>query len=73
MRKLPTASCSHCGNTSFDLRKYRSVMVLSPEIALFGLVCPTCGNDVAMLQQIPREMREELHFAAIEVGAGGLC
>lgn len=73
MHKLPTASCPKCGNSAFDLREYRSIMVLSPEIALFSLICPTCGNEVALLQPIPREMREELHFAAIEVGAGGLC
>lgn len=72
MRKFPAASCSACGYTAFDLRQYDSVMVLSHDVAMFSLRCPACGAQVATLQPIPRDMREELHFAAIEVGAGGL-
>ena len=72
MRKFPAVCCPQCHNDAFDLHAYESIMVLSGDIALFGLRCPTCGAKIFTLQPIPRDMREELHFAAIEVGAGGL-
>ncbi len=72
MRKFPAACCPRCHHAAFDLRAYTSVMVLSQDIAMFNLRCPSCGAKITTLQPIPHDMREELHFAAIEVGAGGL-
>lgn len=62
--------CPACGSRSLDVKCYRSLMVLSPKRALFTLRCPSCGTVVSTLQPIPAELREEIRFAAIEVGAG---
>ncbi len=65
-------ACAKCGKRSLDLHACESVMVLRSDLALFGVRCPHCGALSSLLQPIPRDMREELHFAAIEIGAGGL-
>ncbi len=66
------ASCPRCGGRTFDLTSYQAMMVLRPDLALFTVTCPTCGATVSLLQPIPPSLREEVRFAAIEVGAGGM-
>ncbi len=46
------------------------MMVLRADLAFFTLLCPQCGTKVSALQPIPLALREEVRFAAIEVGAG---
>lgn len=63
-------TCPACGESGLDVAGYDSMMVLRPELALFALTCPRCGTKVSSLQPIPADLREEVRFAAIEVGAG---
>lgn len=46
------------------------MMVLRVDFALFTLTCPHCKAKVSTLQPIPPALRDEVRFAAIEVGAG---
>ena len=46
------------------------MMVLRPDMALFTLACPHCGTRLSSLLPIPASLREEVEFAAIELGAG---
>ena len=46
------------------------MMVVRRDLALFKLECPKCRTNVSALQAIPSDLREEVRFAAIEVGAG---
>lgn len=62
--------CPKCGETAFDLASYDSMMVLRADMALFALTCPRCGASLSTLAAIPVSLREEVRFAAIEVGAG---
>ena len=39
-------------------------------LALFTLTCPHCAARISALLTIPPELREEVVFAAIELGAG---
>ena len=55
------AACPSCGCGAFDMARYRAIMVLGPETALFTLDCPKCGV-----------LREEVRASAQQVGAGGL-
>lgn len=63
-------SCPACGERNLDVCGYESMMVLRSDIALFTLRCPKCGARVSSVQTIPLALREEVRFAAIEVGAG---
>lgn len=63
-------SCPHCNAGDIDLHGYESMIVITPESALFTVRCPSCGARVSSLREIPVDMREEVRFAAIEVGAG---
>ncbi|MEG0071311.1 MAG: UDP-N-acetylmuramoylalanyl-D-glutamate--2,6-diaminopimelate ligase [Raoultibacter sp.] len=65
--------CPACGATGFDLAEYESMMVLRADTALFTLRCPTCGAEVSSVAHIPAFLREEVRFAAIELGAGMGC
>ncbi|MEG0072462.1 MAG: UDP-N-acetylmuramoylalanyl-D-glutamate--2,6-diaminopimelate ligase [Raoultibacter sp.] len=65
--------CPECGTTGFDLAHYESMMVLRADKALFTLRCPVCGTHVSSLATIPTFLREEVRFAAIELGAGMGC
>ncbi|HIT46093.1 MAG TPA: UDP-N-acetylmuramoylalanyl-D-glutamate--2,6-diaminopimelate ligase [Candidatus Aphodovivens excrementavium] len=62
--------CPACGAQDLDVCRYDTMMVLRSDLALFTLTCPTCGTKVSSLQRIPLQLREEVRFAAIEVGAG---
>ena len=62
-------ACPACGCT-LDVRSYDSMMVVRRDLALFRIECPKCGTNVSTLQSIPDGLREEVRFAAIEVGAG---
>lgn len=62
--------CPVCGATGFDLAHYESMMVLRVDTALFTLRCPACGAGVSSVANIPSFLREEVRFAALEVGAG---
>ncbi|MBO7701796.1 MAG: UDP-N-acetylmuramoylalanyl-D-glutamate--2,6-diaminopimelate ligase [Eggerthellaceae bacterium] len=66
----PLISCPNCGSADFDLSAYESMIVVSQDLALFTLRCAHCGARVSSLRSIPPELREEVQFAAIEVGAG---
>ncbi|RDB56884.1 UDP-N-acetylmuramoylalanyl-D-glutamate--2,6-diaminopimelate ligase [Senegalimassilia anaerobia] len=54
------------------MARYRAIMVLGPETALFTLDCPKCGAQVQLLRAIPGALREEVRASAQQVGAGGL-
>lgn len=61
--------CPGCQERCLDVREYDSMMVLRPNLAMFSLSCPHCAAKVSMMQPIPPELRDEVDFAAIEVGA----
>lgn len=67
---MQALACPSCGFRDFDLHAYESMMVLRSDLALFRLRCPHCASKVQTLQPIPPDLREEVRFAAIEVGAG---
>ena len=54
-------TCPACGADDLDLRA---------DLALFTLTCPHCAARISALLTIPPELREEVVFAAIELGAG---
>ena len=66
------AAFPSCGCGTFDMARYRAIMVLGPEMALFTLDCPKCGAQVQLLRAIPGALREEVRASAQQVGAGGL-
>ena len=59
-----------CGADDVDVRSYESLMALRSDLALFTLTCPHCAARISALLTIPPELREEVVFAAIELGAG---
>ena len=63
-------TCPACGAGDLDVRTFDSMMVLRPNLALFSLACPHCAATVSAIQPIPSSLREEVQFAAIELGAG---
>lgn len=62
--------CPSCRARDLDVSDYDSMMVLRVDLALFTLHCPHCGSKISSIQPIPPSLREEVRFAAIEVGAG---
>ena len=62
--------CPACKATDLDLCRYEAMMVVRADLALFTLRCPHCGNMVSDIRPIPLQLRDEVRFAAIEVGAG---
>ncbi len=62
--------CPSCGCADADPCSYDEMLVVRPDLALFKLKCPSCGAALSALHPIPAELREEVQFAAIEVGAG---
>lgn len=65
-----TITCPACGARDVDVRAFDSMMVLRPNLALFALSCPHCAARISAMQPIPAALREEVMFAAIELGAG---
>ena len=63
-------TCPACGADDVDVRSYESLMALRSDLALFTLTCPHCAARISALLTIPPELREEVVFAAIELGAG---
>lgn len=63
-------TCEACGNTEFDLSKYRSMMLVGDKKALFTLACPQCGATVSALRIIPESLRGVIAQGAAEVDAG---
>ncbi len=63
-------TCPACGAVNLDLHGYESMIVVTSEHALFTVRCAYCGARVSGLRSIPSDMREDVQFAAIEVGAG---
>lgn len=63
-------TCPACGADDVDVRSYESLMALRSDMALFTLTCPHCAARISALLTIPPELREEVVFAAIELGAG---
>ncbi len=63
-------TCPACGATDLDLCQYDAMMVIRSDLALFTVVCPHCGTAASDIKSIPLQLREEVRFAAIEVGAG---
>lgn len=63
-------TCPACGATGLDICDYESMMVLRADVAMFTLKCSECGEIVSSVHSIPLQLREEVRFAAIEVGAG---
>lgn len=62
--------CPACKAPGLDVCHYDSMMVVRADLAMFTLRCPSCGTKVSSMQVIPPQLREEVKFAAIEVGAG---
>lgn len=62
--------CPACGATDFDLSHYESMMVLSSQLALFGLRCPHCGTKVSSVCAIPSELHRDVLCAAMDMDAG---
>ena len=62
--------CPTCGASDLDVCRYDSMMVVRANLAMFTLRCPVCGAKISSMQVIPSQLREEVRFAAIEVGAG---
>lgn len=63
-------TCPDCNIDNLDVHQYESMMVINATHALFTVRCPRCGARVSSMRQIPADMREEVQYAAIEVGAG---
>ena len=63
-------TCPACGADDVDVRSYESLMALRSDLALFTLTCPHCAARISALLTIPPELREEVVFAARELGAG---
>ena len=63
-------TCPACGADDVDVRSYESLMALRSDLALFTLTCPHCAARISALLTIQPELREEVVFAAIELGAG---
>ncbi len=63
-------NCPNCGAERLDVHDYESMIVVTSDHALFTVRCAACGTRVSSLRAIPLDMREEVQFAAIEVGAG---
>ncbi|MGI6045758.1 MAG: UDP-N-acetylmuramoylalanyl-D-glutamate--2,6-diaminopimelate ligase [Eggerthellaceae bacterium] len=63
-------SCPTCSANDLSVCNYESMMVLRQDVALFSVRCPHCGTVVTTLQTIPLQLREEVRYAAHEVGAG---
>ena len=51
-------TCPACGAVGLDVCRYESMMVVRADLAM------------STLQRIPLQLREEVRFAALEVGAG---
>lgn len=62
--------CPRCSSTEMRLDDYESMIVITCDYAMFTLRCPGCGSRVSVVSEIPEHLREEVQFAAIEVGAG---
>ena len=62
--------CPGCGASDLDVVSYDSMMVLRSDVALFSLTCPPCAVRLSVMQPSPPARREEVLFAAIELGAG---
>ena len=67
---LKLEKCPACGKAALDLTKYRSMMVVSADKALFHMTCPRCGSHSASLYLIPMPLLEKVRSAAVELGAG---
>ncbi|MEC4184905.1 UDP-N-acetylmuramoylalanyl-D-glutamate--2,6-diaminopimelate ligase [Adlercreutzia sp. R21] len=65
-----TVKCPRCGADDIDVRTFDSMMVLRADMALYALTCPHCAAKLSSLGAIPPSLREEVVFAAIELGAG---
>ena len=65
-------TCPSCGSADFDLTRYRAMMVLGPDIAMFTVDCSKCAARVNVLRPIPASLREEVRASAQQVGAGGV-
>ncbi|WP_428422131.1 UDP-N-acetylmuramoylalanyl-D-glutamate--2,6-diaminopimelate ligase [Paraeggerthella hominis] len=65
-----SAICPACGANDLDVCRYDAMMVLRTDLALFALRCPHCDASVSIVHSIPPQLRDEVRFAAIEVGAG---
>ena len=63
-------TCPACGAKNLDVHNYDAMMVLSPDLALFTMHCPHCKTKVSTMRPIPNELRDEVRYAAMEVGAG---
>jgi Zn finger protein HypA/HybF involved in hydrogenase expression len=67
---LKLEKCPACGKAALDLTKYRSMMVVSADKALFHLTCPRCGSHSVSLYAIPVPLLQVVRSAAVELGAG---
>lgn len=66
----PQYICPHCNQGLLDVHDYESMIVITPDYALFTETCPACKVRISSLRSIPEDMRDEVIYAAIEVDAG---
>lgn len=63
-------ACPHCNSAIIDIHDYESMIVITPDYALFSNTCPHCKTRMSTLRPIPKDMLDEVLYAAIEVDAG---
>ncbi len=62
--------CPYCHRHTIDFHRYESLIAITTDHALFCTRCPSCGQRISSVRPIPEDMRDEVLYAAIEVGAG---
>ena len=63
-------TCPQCRTAELDVHAYESMIVITDGYALYTVRCPVCNARVSGVRPIPADMIDEVHFAAIQVGAG---
>lgn len=65
----PRFECPQCGAVALDVHRFESMIVVTPDYALFTLACPACGQRLSCVRPIPKDMRDQVRSAAHVVGA----
>ncbi len=62
--------CPACGAHDLDLSSYESMMVLTPNYALFSIRCPQCATVVSNVSAIPVHLQYDVEAAALKLNCG---
>ena len=60
-------SCPNCGSRDIDVTKFKSMMVISDNVAFFTLSCPACGASLSTIAAIPASLRAEVAQASTKI------